>query len=154
YNTSGLLTMIIQEFIQWENYARCMGLAQDDVRVMKYDPHARYYAPEHDFSADMYERLWNDTITICKAFGYDMNTCEFAIRDGVPYAIDFMNPAPDMDVNSLGKGHFDWMVTHMADNMIKLALSSVGTRDSYSWGNLATSAKAPKKKSASKAKGG
>jgi hypothetical protein len=136
YNTSGLLTMILQEFIKWENYARCMGLAQQEVRVMRYDPNQRFYHPEHGFSPEVYDRLYKDTLTICKAFGYDMNTCEFAIKDGVPYAIDFMNPAPDMDVNSLGKGHFDWMVIHMADNMIKLAQSNHATRDRYYWGGL------------------
>ncbi|NWF69859.1 MAG: hypothetical protein HXY40_12310 [Chloroflexi bacterium] len=134
YNTSGLLTMILQEFIKWDNYARCMCLAQKDVHIMRYDPNQRYYYPEHDFPQPLYERILADTLTINRAFGYDMNTCEFAIKDGVPYAIDFMNPAPDMDVNSLGKGHFDWMVTHMADNMIELAQSSAATRDGYTWG--------------------
>ena len=137
YDSSGMLTMILQEFITWDEYARCMGLGQQDVRVMRYDPNARYYSPEHGFSDEMYQRLYDDTLKICKAFGYDMNTCEFAIRDGVPYAIDFMNPAPDMDVNSLGKGHFDWMVTRMADIMIELAQTNkTGTRANYSWGKL------------------
>jgi hypothetical protein len=131
-----LLTMILQEFIKWENYARCMGLAQEDIHVMRYDPNQRYYHPEHEFPKALYDRLFKDTQTICKVFGYDMNTCEFAIKDGVPYAIDFMNPAPDMDVNSLGKVHFDWMVTHMADNMIKLALSGAETRERYFWGSF------------------
>jgi hypothetical protein len=140
YNHSGLLTMIIQEFIQWQDYARCMGLAQKEVRVMRYDPKARYYAPEHGFSPEMAERLRHETLTICRAFGYDMNTCEFAIRDGVPYAIDFMNPAPDMDINSLGRGHFDWMVNTMADTMIALAKSKEATRARYEWGKQAQKA--------------
>jgi hypothetical protein len=136
YDGSGLLTMVLQEFIKWDEgeYARCMGIGQKEVRVMRYDPNRRYYHPEHGFSPEMEEKLRQDTLTICKAFGYDMNTAEFAIRNGVPYAIDFMNPAPDMDVNSLGKGHFDWMVKTMADVMIDLAQSKAGTRDSYSWG--------------------
>lgn len=138
YNQSGLLSMIIQEFIQWKEYARCMGLGQEDVRVMRYDPNARYYHPEHNFSNEMYQRLYNDTLTICRTFGYDMNTCEFAIRDGIPYAIDFMNPAPDMDVNSLGKVHFEWMVTKMADMTIRLALSNASTAERYSWKTLVT----------------
>jgi hypothetical protein len=62
-----------------------------------------------------------------------MNTCEFAIRDGIPYAIDFMNPAPDMDVNSLGDKHFRWMVTHMADLTIRLAQSKETTAERYGW---------------------
>lgn len=136
YNQAGLLTMIVQEFIQWENYARCMVLGQQEVYVMKYDPHQRKYHEEHDFSPELYQRIHDDALTICQAFGYDMNTCEFAIRDGVPYAIDFMNPAPDMDVNSLGRKHFDWMVTHMADMTIRLAKSKEATLDRYAWGKL------------------
>jgi hypothetical protein len=140
YDGSGLLTMILQEFIRWEEYARCMGIGQKEVRVMRYDPNKRYYHPEHGFAPAMEEKLRNDTLTICKAFGYDMNTAEFAVKDGIPYAIDFMNPAPDMDVNSLGMGHFDWMVKTMANVMIELALSKAGTRDNYSWGKLAAKA--------------
>ena len=136
YNGSGLLTMILQEFIRWDDYARCMGIGQRQVRVMRYDPTKRYYHPEHGFDDEMAQLLHDYTLTICRAFGYDMNTCEFAIRDGIPYAIDFMNPAPDMDVNSLGKGHFDWMVKTMADVMIELALSDEQTRQQYSWGAL------------------
>lgn len=149
YNHSGLLTMVIQEFIEWEGYARCMCIGQEAVRVMNYDPKRRYYHPEHGFHEAMAKKLHDYTLAICKAFGYDMNTAEFAIRGGVPYAIDFMNPAPDMDVNSLGRGHFDWIVQTMADQMIRLALSSEGTHQQYAWGALiepkkkATPAKAP-----------
>lgn len=141
YNESGLLTMIMQEFVKWDSYARCMCLAQEDVRVMQYNPNERYYFPEPHFDEALFKRIHDDTLKICQAFGYDMNTCEFAVRDGIPYAIDFMNPAPDMDVNSLGKNHFDWMVTRMADNMIKLAVSpDKQTRSRYDWGKLAQQA--------------
>ncbi|MBI1277168.1 MAG: hypothetical protein GC179_03475 [Anaerolineaceae bacterium] len=136
YNESGLLTMVLQEFIQWDNYARCMCLGQDEIYVMKYDPTQRKYHEQHDFSPELYERIVRDAKTLVKAFGYDMNTVEFAVKDGIPYAIDFMNPAPDMDVNSLGKVHFDWMVTHMADMCIRLAKSKEATRDRYYWGKL------------------
>ncbi len=139
YNESGLLTMIIQEFIRWENYARVMCLGQQDVYVMKYEPgqHGRaHYYEKHDFAPELYDSIVHASITLCRAFGYDMNTCEFAIRDGVPYAIDFMNPAPDMDINSLGRIHFEWMVTHMADLVIRLAHSSEATRDRYYWAKL------------------
>jgi hypothetical protein len=136
YNQSGLLTMIVQEFIQWDNYARCMCLGQDEIYVMKYDPSARHYFEEHDFPAELYDRIVVDSLKLVRAFGYDMNTAEFAIRGGVPYAIDFMNPAPDMDVNSLGRKHFDWMVTHMADMTIRLAKSKEATYDRYYWAKV------------------
>lgn len=135
YNHSGLLTMIIQEYIRWEQYARCMCIGQKEVRVMQYDPNTRYYYPEPQFDSTLHKTLHDTTLAICQTFGYDMNTCEFAVRDGVPYAIDFMNPAPDMDVNSLGRGHFEWIVQTMADTMIELALSDAATRTRYDWGN-------------------
>ena len=62
-----------------------------------------------------------DALTLCNALGYDMNTVEFAVKDGIPYAIDFMNPAPDMDVNSLTPHYFEWAVQKMADMAIRLA---------------------------------
>lgn len=140
YNQTGYMTMVLQEFIQWESYARCYCIGQNQVRVMQYDPTRRYYDPQHHFSPEMAQRLHDDTLKICQTFGYDMNSAEFAIRDGVPYAIDFMNPAPDMDLYSLSGGdsgeggHFHWMVNTMADEMIRLALSNEGTRDRYTWG--------------------
>jgi hypothetical protein len=137
YNQSGLLTMILQEFIEWENYARCMCLGQEEIYVMKYDPKERKYYEDHDFAPELSDRLVKDAKTLVQAFGYDMNTAEFAIKGGIPYAIDFMNPAPDMDVNSLGRKHFDWMVTHMTDMCIRLAKSNEATRDRYHWGRLA-----------------
>ncbi|MEL6403140.1 MAG: hypothetical protein AAFR81_02145 [Chloroflexota bacterium] len=140
YNSSGLLTMILQEFIKWDEYARCMGIGQKKVRVMRYNPNERHYSPEHNFPEEVAQKLHDYTLAICQAFNYDMNTCEFAFRDGVPYAIDFMNPAPDMDVNSLGKNHFDWMVQTMADVMIEFALSDESTRAKYAWGKLASKA--------------
>lgn len=144
YDESGLMTMVLQEFIRWDEYARNMCIGQDKVRVMRYDPVKRYYFPEADFSEAMTQRLIDDTLTICRTFGYDMNTCEFAIKNGIPYAIDFMNPAPDMDVNSLGRNHFDWMVQTMADEMIRLAKSKENTRDRYDWGKSIKKPLSPK----------
>jgi hypothetical protein len=136
YNQSGLLTMIVQEFIKWDNYARCMCLGQEEIYVMKYDPNTRRYHEDHDFLPELYNRMVEDARRLVHALGYDMNTVEFAVRDGVPYAIDFMNPAPDMDVNSLGRKHFDWMVTRMADMTIRFAKSKEATRDRYYWAKV------------------
>jgi glutathione synthase/RimK-type ligase-like ATP-grasp enzyme len=122
YDQSGMLTMIVQEFIEWEHFVRCMCLGQEEILPMKYDPRVRKYIVEHDhLSPELGERIVKDARTIVRALGYDMNSIEFAVRDGVPYAIDFMNPAPDMDVNSLTPEYFQWVVTHMADMSIALA---------------------------------
>ena len=135
YNQSGLLTMILQEFIRWDDYIRCMGIGQEHVLVMKYDPNTRRYM-HHDLPAEMYERIVGDCLKICKGFGYDMNTMEFAIRDGVPYAIDFMNPAPDMDVNSLGYEFHRWCVERMADMCISYAKNPKPQIEEMRWSEL------------------
>src|SRR3954467_14412131 len=41
YNTSGLLTMIAQEFIEWDQFIRCLALGQTEILPMKYDPRER-----------------------------------------------------------------------------------------------------------------
>jgi hypothetical protein len=122
YNSSGLLTMIVQEFIKWDEFVRCVCLGQDDILPIKYDPKERKYHKELDFlPKPLMQRVVDDSLTLVRALGYDMNSIEWAIRDGIPYAIDFMNPAPDMDVYSLTPTHFEWVVTHMADMAIRLA---------------------------------
>ncbi|MGD8807313.1 MAG: hypothetical protein PVH65_15765 [Chloroflexota bacterium] len=122
YDQTGLLTMVVQEFIEWEHYVRCMCLGQEEVLPIKYNPHERRYYVEHDhLTPELGRRIVEDSLKLVQALGYDMNTVEWAVRDGVPYAIDFMNPAPDMDVNSLTQFYFDWVVSHMADMVIRLA---------------------------------
>jgi hypothetical protein len=123
YDQSGLLTMVLQEFIKWDSnadYLRCMCIDQQHIKVMTYDPDRRQYL-KPTISAELMERVVRDSQTIVRAFGYDMNTIEWAIRDGVPYAIDFMNPAPDMDINSTGLDYHRWCVEKMADMCIRLA---------------------------------
>jgi hypothetical protein len=137
YNDSGLLTMILQEFIKWDpgQYIRCMCIDQKHILVRKYDPDTRQYL-QPDFSAEMMERIVRDSQTIVRAFGYDMNTIEWAIRDGVPYAIDFMNPAPDMDINSTGRDYHLWCVEKMADMCIDMALHPRPQVNEMRWGSL------------------
>ena len=123
YDGSGQLTMVAQEFIKWDKYVRCMCLGRTDVLPMPYDPVHRRYLPDGDYlSPKLRQRIVDDSLELVAALGYDMNTVEWAVMDGVPYAIDFMNPAPDMDVNSLTPAAFDWCVTKMADLVIRLAL--------------------------------
>jgi hypothetical protein len=130
YNTSGLLTMIVQEFIEWDQFIRCLAIGQRDVLPMKYDPRERRYLVEHEhLSPELGQRIVDDSLTLMRALGYDMCSLEFAVRGGVPYAIDFMNPAPDMDVNSLTPHYFEWAVQRMADLAVRLATSPRPERD-------------------------
>lgn len=137
YNHSGLLTMILQEFIEWDSFVRCICLGQAEVLPIKYDPGARKYHVEHDhLSPALGKRIVDDSLTLSRALGYDMNAMEWAIHDGVPYAIDVMDPAPDMDINSLTPHYFEWVVTHMADMAITLAKNPRPQAVEFRWDAL------------------
>ena len=138
YDQSGLLTMIVQEFIQWDHFVRCICVGREDILPIKYDPKDRKYYVEHDhMTPEVGARVVGDAQKICRAFGYDMNTIEFAIRDNIPYAIDFMNPAPDFDIYSLTPFYFEWAVKKMADLCIRLAKSDTNTGERYDWYKMA-----------------
>lgn len=142
YNDSGLLTMIVQEFIQWDQFVRCLCLGQEEVLPMHYDPKARKYNVDDNYlTPAMRERIVKDCRTLCSALGYDMNSLEFAIKDGVPYAIDFMNCAPDMDIYSLTPTYFEWVVKGMADLAIKLAKNPRKTAVEAKWASLFTASR-------------
>jgi len=139
YDRTGQLTMIAQQEIRWQQYVRCIVIGQEEVRPALWDPrrphHERYIAAEKDMpplSPALEKKICADARTLCRALGYDMNTVELAVQDGVPYAIDFMNSAPDLDIASLGQAHFDWSVEKMADLVIRLALQP-GLPPKYRW---------------------
>jgi hypothetical protein len=77
-----------------------------------------------------------DARTLCRALGYDLNTVEFAVEKGVPYAIDFLNPAPDADVNSVGQENFDWIVNAVAEMAVKLAQSGASPVKDLRWADF------------------
>ena len=137
YDETGRMTMIVQEFVHWDHFVRCIALGRDEVLPIKYDPRERRYHVEHEhLTPELGERIVRDSLTLMRALGYDMCSLEWAVKDGVPYAIDFMNPAPDMDVNSLTPHYFNWVVTHMADMAIRLAKSPRSQVQELSWDRL------------------
>ena len=128
YDKTGQNTMIAQEGIAWTQYVRCLVVGKEHVRPALWNPSLRHFDRYTQaantmpaLSAELEARVVEDARKLCRALGYDMNTVEFGIRDGVPYAIDFMNSAPDFDVSSLGPDHFAWVVDKMADLVIDLA---------------------------------
>lgn len=122
YDSTRDLTMMAQEAIDFTEYYRIYTLGRERVHVMPYDPKAphseRYARAPASLSAAAKAKLERDALALSNALGYDMNTVELAVRDGVPYAIDFTNPAPDADLASVGQANFDWMVSNMADVLV------------------------------------
>lgn len=134
YDETGTLCMILQEFIEFDHFVRCICVGQDNIMPIKYDPKNRRYIVEHDhLSPELGDRIVSDARRINAVMGYDMNSIEFAIKDGVPYAIDFMNPAPDMDINSITPHYFDWAVKAMADLAIEMAHNPKPQRVEQRW---------------------
>jgi hypothetical protein len=141
YDTTGTLCMTLQQGIDFDQFVRCYCIGQQEVMIMPYDPRKPYLSGEqyiHDpnyLSPELAERIGNDVRTLCTALGYDINTVEFAIKDGIPYAIDFMNPAPDADVHSVGEFYHHWVVEAVTDLAFRRLAESAST-PVYRWDAL------------------
>lgn len=137
HSETGQLVMLFQEEIVFTEYYRCYCIGGKYVRIMSYEPrnphHLRYVA---DFqpSPERLKQMTDIVLKINKYLGYDFNTVELAIRDGVPYAIDFCNPAPDAERTSVGEENFEWVVETAANYAIEKALSNVEGADNLTWG--------------------
>jgi hypothetical protein len=124
YDQTSPYCMTLQEFINFTQYVRCFTFGKMDILPVHYDPKERRYIVDHKYlSAEIGERVVKDAQTINLALGYEMNTIEFAIQDGVPYAIDFLNPAPDFERDRITAFYFEQVVDKMARLVIDRALS-------------------------------
>ncbi len=124
YDETDTLVMTLQSAVHFTEYYRCYVIGKKHVRIMPYEPrnphHLRYQAG-FEPSAEMRKRITKDCLTICNTLSYEFNTVEFAVEDGVPYAIDFTNPAPDAERTSVGEENFEWVVQTAAEYLISLA---------------------------------
>jgi len=128
YDASGTDCMVLQQSISWERYVRAYCIGRRDVLIVPYDPvYRRYLSVKGYLDSGIESTIVEHTLIINKALGYDVNTVEFAIRDGVPFAIDYMNPAPEADWYSLGPANFYWLVTGLSDLAIERAVNQGGT---------------------------
>ena len=124
YNQTGLKTMILQEFIAWDDYVRCICIGREHVMPIRYNPRAPFeqrYQISNPVEGRLREHAINDARTLADALGYDMDTVEFAVKDDVLYAIDFLNPAPDFDSFSIKEDNFHWVLEKMTDLVLSYA---------------------------------
>lgn len=140
--------MMLQEEIEFDEYFRCYCIGGKYVRIMQYEPrnpaHLRYAVDHKPSSEKLLKTIHDYVIKLNQYLGYDFNTVEFAVRDGIPYAIDFCNPAPDADIASVGQENFDWVVDHAAKYAIERAKTQVDGQDNLTWGEYVKSAIAGK----------
>jgi hypothetical protein len=143
YNETGQLVMMLQEEIIFTEYFRCYCLDRKDVHIMQYDPkqphHLRYVRGEMKTEKKMLDKIRDGVLALNIGLGYDFNTVEFAIRDGIPYAIDFCNPAPDADVKSVGEDNFEWIVEAASNMAIRRAKAHKPGLNNLTWGEFVNS---------------
>jgi len=124
YDGTAPYCMTLQQFIHFDKYVRCFTFGKTDITPVAYDPHQRRYLVDHNYlSAELGARIVRDAQTLNNALGYEMNTIEFAVQDGVPYAIDFLNPAPDFERDRITPFYFEMCVQKMAEMVIDRALN-------------------------------
>jgi hypothetical protein len=134
YNKTSPYCMTLQEFIDFTQYVRCFTFGKTDILPVAYEPKERRYIVEHKYlSPEVGGRVVKDAQTINLALGYEMNTIEFAIKDDVPYAIDFLNPAPDFERDRISAFYFEHVVEKMARLAIDRAVNSNVTNTWPRW---------------------
>ncbi|KXK38803.1 MAG: hypothetical protein J5I52_09250 [Saprospiraceae bacterium] len=154
HRETGQLVMLLQEEIIFEHYFRCYYLAGDRVHIMPYEPrnphHLRYVVENPTKDKKLLAKVEEYTKTLCRGLGYDFNTVEFAVRDGIPYAIDFCNPAPDADIHSVGQENFDWIVENAAEMAIERAKNHKEGQMNLTWGKFISNIFVPEVKQSTK----
>ncbi len=154
HQETGQLVMMLQEEIQFTEYFRCYALGGNNIHIMQYEPrnpfHLRYVRDAAPVAKALLKKVEDYCIKLNQALGYDFNTVEFAVRDGVPYAIDFCNPAPDADINSVGEDNFEWIVENAANLAIEKAKAHKEGQMNLTWGTFVRDAATPVPKTVKK----
>ena len=130
YDSTGELCMILQEYIETKHFVHCFSIGLESALAVRYDPNEQCYVVDEQPAMQdaLYRQIIDYTQQLNQALGYDVNCVEFAIQKGTPYAIDMLNPAPEIDVNRMTPRHFDWMVQALADFAIQSAFAPIDTR--------------------------
>lgn len=139
YNETGQLVMMLQEEIKFVEYYRCYCLDRKDVWIMPYEPrnpHHLRYLEQKTIDDQKRKQLTEIVLKINQSLGYDFNTVELAVRDGIPYAIDFCNPAPDAELSSVGQDNFEWIVESTANMAINRAKNYKEGMNNLTWGDF------------------
>ena len=122
--------MVLQEYIFYDHFVRVLVFGKKHVMPIRYNPGHKYdptqpaYIVDHNhLSPGLGELVTQQAIELCRTLDYDMNSVEFAIRDGVPYAIDFCNQVPDSRPEIVTPHYYEWILDKMSDTAIEYAIN-------------------------------
>jgi glutathione synthase/RimK-type ligase-like ATP-grasp enzyme len=119
YDITGPYCVMLQEFIDYEKYVRCFTFGKAEIIPVAYDPATRQNQVIHDYlDSQLGARVVKDAQTINEALGYEMNSIDFAIKDGIPYAVDLANAVPEFERERITEFYF----THIVDRMARLVI--------------------------------
>lgn len=142
YDRSGRRLMMIQQHVEWEHYVRCLVIGEE-VLTLQFDPVERKYQVNHEhLSAELGERLVDDSLVISRAAGIDLNAVDWAISGGTPYAVELLNPMPELDVYALSGHYFERVVAMVARLAIDCAEGGAPTRATH-WESAGRPVEAP-----------
>ncbi len=135
YEQSGKRVMHLQQAVDpHEKFVRCVGLGPQ-IRFVSYDPSAplhQRYLVETDVTEEDKQLLSDTTMTINSFFGWDFNSCEALLKEGVWHPIDFANPCPDSQVTSLHY-HFPWLIKANIRWSVFCAVTNKAFRRNLDW---------------------
>ena len=126
---SRTLVFMLQEDIAYQQFARCFYIA-GDVTTVRFEPPDRVagarlgnYSIDPDFfGPELLERIEAYVRKLNQALGYEINTTELLVKDGIPYAIDFLNFACDFDRDSVGAYLAEMGVDKVSDYLIRCVM--------------------------------
>jgi hypothetical protein len=137
YDNTGPYCMTLQQFVDFDKYVRCFTFGKTDITPVRYDVAERRYLVEHAYlDSEIGARIVRDAQTLNAALGYEMNTIEFAVQDGVPYAIDFLNPAPDFERDRITPHYFELVLEKMTALVIDRALNGKASQSWPRWAEM------------------
>ena len=142
YHQTFQRVMMLQEEIKFNEYFRCYCIDRSHVRVIKYDPaqlpHLKYLHHPASIEEELLANITEIVLVINYLLGLDFNTVDIAVRDNIPFAVDFLNPVPETDIEMIGKNNFEWLVENAANMAIRKALEFKPERNNLTWGKFIT----------------
>jgi hypothetical protein len=115
YDESGTLTMILQQVVEAEQHIHCFVFGHETVIALQYLPDdGRYHTQTLSLDDELGRQLTHQSLTLTRAYGYDVNMVEFVQQGDQLYVINCTNPAPVMNLELMTPDQFDHCLNEFA----------------------------------------
>ena len=117
YDESGERLMHLQAAVEdFDVFARSLSIGAETM-TMRFEPdrpmHDRYHVDHAFLSPESGEEIVTISRLVNAFFGWEFNSCETIVKDGVVSPIDYANASPDVSLISLHY-YFPWAITALA----------------------------------------